>query len=449
MSVSVMVGFGDRLISAFAVALKASSAEIGLLVTLPPFLGSLSQLYGAKLVDIYKNRLKVVMPFALLHALFWLPIAVIPFLFPNNAVIALIVLYSLAMIATSLQIPAWTSMMGDIVWLKQRGKYFGKRNSLAAAVLLPAVAAAGYFLTLYPPELVFIGFAVSFFIAFLFRFVSYYFIRNMKEPLQVFAKQPQPSFFQFIKKIRSNNYGSFVAFVGAVRFANFFAGPFFAPYMLLELGFSYLQFTLIFAAAMAAQVIFMTIWGKRADQFGNVKVLAVTSILVSTVPLWWLFTRDFYVLLLVNAFAGMAWAGFNLSSANFLYDAVETPSRARYTAYYNIVVSSMALLGGVVGGLYLTYIASPWIFSSVYHVVFFASGIGRFVFASIFLPSVREVRKVKSITRRKLFFSLFEFSPNEFIEDQSFQLVLLKKKFYRLVDKNPAFKKKVKRMKDL
>jgi MFS family permease len=449
MAVSVMVGFGDRLISAFAVALKASSTEIGLLVTLPPFLGSLTQLYGARLVDIYNNRLKVVLPFVLLHAFFWLPIALIPFLFPHNAVTALIILYSLAMISTAISIPAWTSMMGDIVWLKQRGKYFGKRNSLAAAILLPAVAFAGYFLTLYPPELLFIGFAASFFIAFLFRFVSYFFIRRMHEPLQVFAKQPQPSFFQFMKKIRSNNYGNLVALVGGIRFANYFAGPFFAPYMLIELGFSYFQFTLVFAAAMAAQVIFMTIWGKRADRFGNVKVLALTSILVSSIPIWWILTRDFYLILLINAFAGMAWAGFSLSAGNFLYDAVDTPNRARYTAYNNIVDSSMALAGSIVGGLYLTFIASPWIFTSVYHVVFFASGVGRFVFSSLLIPGVKEVRDVPPIKKRTLFFSLFEFSPNEFVEDQAFQLVLLKKKFYRLVDKNPAFKKKVKRMKNL
>ncbi|HLC98962.1 MAG TPA: MFS transporter, partial [Candidatus Nanoarchaeia archaeon] len=47
---SAMVGFGESFFSAFAIFLKASNLQIGLLGSLPIALGSVSQLYSNRLI---------------------------------------------------------------------------------------------------------------------------------------------------------------------------------------------------------------------------------------------------------------------------------------------------------------------------------------------------------------------------------------------------------------
>ena len=44
---SSMAGFGETYFSAFAVFLKASTAQIAIIAALPPLLGSLAQLFSA------------------------------------------------------------------------------------------------------------------------------------------------------------------------------------------------------------------------------------------------------------------------------------------------------------------------------------------------------------------------------------------------------------------
>ena len=75
MAYSVMVGFGESLIIPFALAMHANSIEIGILATFPVLLGALVQLWGARLLSVFKNRKKVILPFVFLQGLMWAFIA--------------------------------------------------------------------------------------------------------------------------------------------------------------------------------------------------------------------------------------------------------------------------------------------------------------------------------------------------------------------------------------
>jgi hypothetical protein len=50
-----MMGIGETYLSAFALFLKASTPQIGLLASLPPLLGSLAQLLSAWLRSRYRH----------------------------------------------------------------------------------------------------------------------------------------------------------------------------------------------------------------------------------------------------------------------------------------------------------------------------------------------------------------------------------------------------------
>ena len=69
------------------------------------------------------------------------------------------------------------------------------------------------------------------------------------------------------------------------------------------------------------------------------------------IPILWLFSADFYYLVIVQALTGLVWAGFNLSAANFLFDAVSPPKRARCVAYQALVNATFVFAGSLLGGI--------------------------------------------------------------------------------------------------
>ena len=142
---SAMVGFGESFFSAFAIFLKASNTQIGLLGSLPQTIGSLIQLFSSRLIKLFGSRKKFLCTMVLLQALLYIPIAFVFFFgeFSVSYLILFIVLYfAFGMIAS----PAWSSWMGDLVSADDRGNYFGKRNTIAGFVSFFSLLTAGYIL---------------------------------------------------------------------------------------------------------------------------------------------------------------------------------------------------------------------------------------------------------------------------------------------------------------
>ena len=172
------------------------------------------------------------------------------------------------------------------------------------------------------------------------------------------------------------------------------ASPFFAVYMLKDLGFTYLQFTAMIAAELAASFIAMGIWGRAIDSRGTKFVLYIGGMLAALVPLMWLFSHNFYYLILVEMFSGISWAAFNLSSSNFMFDAVQPENRVRCIAYYKFFESIAIFAGALFGGCLIS-VLPVWIFISSISFAFLISGILRLIASLILLPTLKEARLIE------------------------------------------------------
>ena len=53
------------------------------------------------------------------------------------------------------------------------------------------------------------------------------------------------------------------------------ASPFFAVYMLRNLGFSYLTFMMVMMSQVLFTILAMRVWGKFADKYGNYEVIKI------------------------------------------------------------------------------------------------------------------------------------------------------------------------------
>ena len=119
---SVMAGAGETYFSAFALFLKATTAQVGMLSSLPPLIGSFSQLLSAWLGQIIGQRRRIILIGVYLQALSWIPLMLLPVVFPDYGVMLLIVAVTLYYSLGNLVNPQWSSLMGDLVHEQQRGR---------------------------------------------------------------------------------------------------------------------------------------------------------------------------------------------------------------------------------------------------------------------------------------------------------------------------------------
>lgn len=401
-----MLGLTQSYITPYALTMKASTQQIGLLTSVPNFTMAATQFVAPGLSERAGSRQGFILPMAVMHALMWLPILLIPYLFQTHQVWWLIAFMTLSTAFDSVLNPVWGSMMADLVPAQMRGRFFGLRNRITAFVSMAFSYAAGGILQLLTGNTN-LAFTIIFTGAIASRLISFYFLSRMYEPLSpATAKRGHDSVLKIARGLFSTNAGMFIIFCALMNFTTTIAGPFFSPYMIRDLQFSYIVYTIIISVAGLATVGFMTWWGKRIDRAGGIKVLKITSLFVPFVPLGWVLSHSLWWLVVIQIFSGFAWAGFQLSSGVFIFDAAPPQNRTRYIALYNSLVFLGVSLGSLTGGI-VAPLLPPFMGSHLLSI-FIVSGVARLTVALFFLPRIKEVRKVPQIEARELLFRDFQ-----------------------------------------
>jgi len=404
---SVMFGFGDMFLVPFCIAMNGSAEAVALLATLPAFIGALSQFYTTEAVEAVKTRRTIVTCCVFLQALLWLPIILIPYLFGGSqlVLIAFVVAYTAI---GAFCFPAWSSLMSEYIPVRSRGKYFGWRSKACGLVVVGSNMCAGVVLWLFGRGNA-VGFTCIFAVALVCRFVSWYYLTRMYEPPYRHAPQARFSFWKFIRQAGRSNYANFVIVVSAMSLAVNISSPFFAIYMLRDLRFNYIVYTVITLSATLTSLVMMERWGRHADVVGNVHVIRTCALFLPVIPVLWLFSHHVLYLIMIQFFSGFFWAGFNMSVSNFIYDAVSPAKRSRCIAYYNVVNGAGIFIGAQLGALLAHRL--PQIAAYQIMTLFLLSGLLRLVpaFLTRYLREVRVVRKVKNV---ELFYSIFGLKKN-------------------------------------
>ena len=422
---SVMDGFALRNVTPYALALGASNAHIGFLSSIPSLIGNIGQLWTSKAMERYPRK-RIVITGVLLQALMWLPllgVGALYFIFhiTNTWIpIAIIAIYTLLILFGAFIGPVWMSWMNDLV-RTNAGAYYGRRNRITGIVALVAALIGGLVLDYFKQYNLLIGFVVLFGIAWIVRSFGGYLFTKQYEPR---FKHEEGYFFSikdFVKRMRHNNFGRFAIFDAAMSFAVAIGSPFCAVYMLSNLHFGYFTYTLVTFGGATAQLLFMPAWGKFADRYGNMKVMRMTGLLVPLVMFLWALAgvvNNYAPLLIVpflmltDFFSGFSWAGFNLSTTNFLYDAVTRQRLSLCAAYTNILNGLGTFLGAILGGFLATMHAGPLGINAVIFV-FIISGIGRYVAAIWMRKKVQEVKPVQPFTHKEAREKILALSPRQ------------------------------------
>lgn len=396
---SLSTGISNSYITPFALQLSNSDLNIGILSSISGLIAPLAQLYGSKLMDKY-SRKKIVLTASLLQGIMWLPIiavAIMKFygLYVSSLIYLFIVFYSIFAALGVLYYPPWFSWMGDLVTEKEKGKYFGKRNTILGLVELLSVLIATVILkfgenTKY--EL--IGFAIIFTISFLGRMASYVIIHNQYTTHAKSRKEYDVKLSSLIKE--NKNYRKFAIYQLFFNLAIMIASPFFAAYMLQKLDFNYWTYILVTISSSIFYLVFTPIVGKFSDRYGNVRLLVIANILFALNPLLWIFIKAPIMLIFIpQLVSGIANAASILSFTNFSYDYLTKEERGVGVAYANVLAGVGVFIGSLIGGIMLSYLNITFV--NIFFFVFAVSAIIRIAVALIFLPGIKETKSVKRL----------------------------------------------------
>ena len=295
---SLMFGAGESYLQAFAVFLKASTAQITLLSALPSLLGSVAQLASAWVAGYAVRRKTLIVAGVLLQSLAWLPIIALAFIPAETSVAVLIAAVVLYYVGGQFAAPPWSSLISDLVPERRRGRFFGRRTQLMSIMTFASLSAAGIALEFFEQRaLAHWGFAGIFVIAVAARLYSLTQLVGMHEPVARLAPFTLPPLRGLLDRMLGSDFARFALFVGFMNLAVAIASPFFTLYMLRDLKFSYLEFTAASAFYVLMQFAALNLWGRLSDIFGNLRVVQITCVVFPTLPLLWVLFPNFWVIL--------------------------------------------------------------------------------------------------------------------------------------------------------
>ncbi|MBU4152668.1 MAG: MFS transporter [Proteobacteria bacterium] len=418
---AVMLGCGEAYLGPFGVFLQATTVQIGLLSALPQLVGAVMQWWSAIAMDSCPSRLRRIMRSVLVQALVWFPLAGISLALGHGPLTAacVIVLAVVNQAATGFTAPVWNSLIGDMVPGNIRGRFFGFRNRVNGLSSFVALTCAGLTLHIFERRGdAAWGFMLIFLAAGVARLISRRWLGLYRDPAWSVDSAQVFTFRQFLRRSPHSNFAKYVFYVGLVNLAVSFSAPYFALYMLRDLKFSYLEFTVVVSVATVTQFLMFRYWGELSDRFGNKKILSLCGWGISVVPALWLFSSHIVYLMLIQVVAGIIWAGFSLASSNFLFDAVSPPKRARCVAYQGLINGAAVLCGSLGGGFVAGHLPASfslgswtWAPQFILPVIFLLSGMMRFAAAALLLHKFREVRPVEAIRHRDLVYRVSHIRP--------------------------------------
>ncbi|MFH0919867.1 MAG: MFS transporter [Fibrobacterota bacterium] len=424
----VMDGLGLRFIQPFAIAMEANNRVVGFLTAFPSLFGAFATLGTLRLMRQW-TRKRIVTVGVTTQALLWLLVILAGLLYfrfdlrTQAPAVGLLITYTLLIMAGSFTGPVWNSWMKDLV-THDRAAFFGQRSRIVGFIALVCMLSASFFLDAVKGTHLYLGFTALFFIAFVARMVSLWALRKQYEPHFQHEESAYFTLLQFLHKMRHNNFGRFTIRAALFMVAVQIASPFFTVYMLKDLHFGYLQYTLIVLSASLSMMLTMPWWGRFVDKYGNLKAIKLSTMVTALTPLLWLVSTQFtdrgprfifIYLVCAQLLAGGLWGGYELGVGNFIFDAVTRQRLAICNSYFTILNATGILLGALLGGSLASHDfrffgLSPLLF------VFLVSGVVRIAAAALFHFQIKEVRTVEEFGFREAHEHLKKLAPWRLLE---------------------------------
>ncbi|MBW6467000.1 MAG: MFS transporter [Brevefilum sp.] len=373
----------------YLLTLGVTRQQIGFLSSFSNFVNALLLLPAAFLVEYSGARKEITVKSAIASRMMVLLMAILPFfLFGTTTLVwIMLALFLLREAANNFAFPGWMALTGDMIPLEGRGRYFGTRNFIMGLAGIFAALVIGEAITQIGSP---IGYQFAYLLAAVLGGVAILFFMKLNDPHPGKKPDPQPTeeqvqeperFFQgflrsltgIITSIKQHpHFINFAIYVAAWNFSINIAAPFFNVYMVDTLYMTAAMIGVTTVSNTAANMLVQRRVGLLADKWGNRIVTIIFLFLIPFLPLFWgIWVRQYWHALVIHTIGGLLWGGFNLVSFNNLLMQTPEDQRARFSAYYQIIVTLSLSAGAALGsflipkidftGVTLTSAAGRWI----------------------------------------------------------------------------------------
>ena len=373
---SVMVGLGETYLAAFALALSVSQTAAGLIATVPILGGAVLQLAVPRLVQRLGSYRRAVVLCSTVQALSFVPLAV-------GALVGRLPVWALFVTATVYWGagmgcgPPWNTWMESLVPGRIRARYFARRSRLSQMAVFLGLVGAGLALQFgRETEQLLNTFAILFSLAAVMRFVSTIFLARQSEGEIHHTTARVVSPLELVRRMGKRADGQLIAYLLAVQVAIQVSGPYFTPYMLGRLHFSYREYLLLLAASFVAKFLAFPLWGRVAHKLGARRLLWIGGIGIIPMSALWIPSNAVPYLLFVQLLGGVVWAAYDLGVFLLIFENIPKEERTSVLTSYNFA-NAVAMVGGsVLGGVVLKAMAES---EQAYMILFGLSGALRIV----------------------------------------------------------------------
>ncbi|WP_442593609.1 MFS transporter [Neobacillus sp. D3-1R] len=343
---TVVTSISNNYFSLFAISvLGATNYQVGLISSLPQFIGMFAMILGSFLLSRLEEKKKFTALSILFTRLFVFAMVFIMYVPDEYRSWVFVLLIGFMNLPGSFTLLSWQSFIGDLIPDHRRSGFFSERNRVLTIVGMISTFLMGILLQQFDKANP-VPYQFIFFFAFIFGVLEMYFLLKHVER----KKEKQHS--SFVNKKLSFDWGilkdkRFLIFLFCALYFNFgwqMAWPLFNIYQIKDAHATGLWISLFGVANSIAQVASYKWWGKMADKHTNAKMLIYCSLGMATAPVLTILSKNLYYLLATNIFTGLFVSGTVLILFNQLLEVTEEENRSNYIANYNVL---LAIIGFV------------------------------------------------------------------------------------------------------
>ncbi|MDR2657721.1 MAG: MFS transporter [Oscillospiraceae bacterium] len=388
----------------FLRAIGANAAALGIFAAIPVAANSI-QILISYIIERTGHRREWMLRVGIAGRLLWAVIGLIPFIIPMEAamlrIVTAMVFVALCAGSNAVISVSFYSLIGDLVPIRMRGRYFGVRQMfcLVAGVL------TGLGVSMLLDRMHgYAGYMVALLIAGIFGGADIALFVFCDWPAMHSPEGRRDSLGGMLLTVaRNKQFRKITLIMLYWGFAVNICAPFYNVYMLEVIGMTYTQITLINQVLPNVITVFIiSWWGRRMDTHGNKPVMQFTGLFTMIYPLLWMFTGPnvFWILIITNIASGLLSTAFDLGAQNIYLNAAPDVNRSMYLSVYFAATQLLGnatsnALGGVlvqnvlprletlnwrIGGLLMTR----------YHFIYLISGLLRIVMILCLLPMMQE-----------------------------------------------------------
>ncbi len=344
-----MVGIGETYLPVFVLALSGSELACGLVTTVPLVIGALLQLASPWLMRKCGSYRRWVSLCAVIQAATFVPLLVAAV----TGHISLVLVFALVAVywATGLGgSGSWNAWMETLVPPRVRARYFAWRTRVCQWGIALGFVGGGLALQFADQWGIPLAvFALLFLAASASRFTSAGLLASQREPQPPRSSAPRPSLTAIFRALTDGANGRLLLYLMAAQAAVQIAGPYFNPYMLGELKFSYSVYAIVVCAAIVAKIAFLPTVGRIADRVGVRRVFWISAAAIVPSSALWMVSNNWGYLIAIQVYSGAAWCAFDLATLLLFFETIPRQKRVDVLAFFNLANSAATAGGSLLG----------------------------------------------------------------------------------------------------